>query len=68
MGLQKASGKASKKNVAKFLRDEKTSAFDKENTWVLVSDGRIVWVVGHRLDERFKLEDKTTHVLTICKK
>ncbi|MFT5071866.1 MAG: hypothetical protein ACI8V8_001837, partial [Chitinophagales bacterium] len=32
------------------------------------SDGRIVWVVGHRLDERFKLEDKTTHVLTICKK
>lgn len=58
-------GMKGKKKVSKLLKDEKLTPFEKENTWVLTSENKIVWVVGRRADERFKVTDQTNQILKI---
>lgn len=53
------------KKVSKLFKDEKLSLLEKEKTWILCSDNQIVWVVGIRQDERFKIENATTKILKI---
>ena len=53
------------KKISKFFKDEKLSLLEKENTWLLCSNNRIVWIVGHRQDERFKIENTTKNILKI---
>lgn len=61
-------GMKHKKKVSDFLIDEKINLFEKEKTQVLLSGNHIVWVVGMRIDERFKITDKTTSIIEIaCK-
>ncbi len=44
------------KKVSKFFKDEKLSQIQKDNTWILVNgDGKIIWIVGLRADNRFKI-------------
>jgi len=54
-----------KKKVSKFFKDEKLSLIDKENAWLLCSKNDIVWVVGMRLDNRFKVTKTTSKILKI---
>ncbi len=53
------------KKVKKFLTDLKLNRFEKEAVWVLESNGKICWVVGIRMDERFKIEKGTSSILKI---
>ncbi len=53
------------KKVSKLFKDEKLSLIEKEKTWILCSDNQIVWVIGIRQDERFKIETTTNNILKI---
>jgi tRNA(Ile)-lysidine synthase len=53
------------KKVSKIFKDEKLSLIDKENTWLLCSDDTIVWIIGIRQDERFKIEKTTKNRIQI---
>ena len=54
-----------KKKLSKFFKDEKLDVLSKEKQWLLCSDNEIVWVVGKRADERFKVEGSTKQILKI---
>ena len=58
-------GMQGKKKLSKYFKDEKLSLVDKANQWLLCSDNQIVWVIGKRQDERFKVETNTTNILQI---
>ncbi len=53
------------KKVKDYLRDKKVSLFDKATVLVAESDGAIVWVIGYRADERFKVNANTKSVLQL---
>lgn len=54
-----------RKKVSKFFKDEKMSLTEKEDTWLLCSENEIIWIVGHRADNRFKVTTQTTQILKI---
>ncbi|MBG7630873.1 MAG: tRNA lysidine(34) synthetase TilS [Bacteroidetes bacterium] len=54
-----------KKKVSKFFKDEKLSLIEKEKTWLLCSKNEIVWIIGRRLDDRFKVSKTTSTILKI---
>lgn len=58
-------GLQGKKKLSKYFKDEKLSLLEKESTWILCSNNDIVWVIGKRLDTRFKVEKNTSAILKI---
>lgn len=63
MSKPKTPGKAGKKKLSKYFKDEKFSLLEKENTPVLFSGEKAVWLIGQRIDDRFKVTPKTKTVL-----
>lgn len=54
-----------KKKISKFFKDEKHSLIDKDNTWLLCANNKIIWVVDHRQDNRFTPQTNSSSILKI---
>ncbi|MDR2388161.1 MAG: tRNA lysidine(34) synthetase TilS [Tannerellaceae bacterium] len=53
------------KKLSDYFSDRKYSRPDKEQTWLLCSGEYIIWIVGERIDERFKVNETTKHILSV---
>ncbi|MES2763455.1 MAG: tRNA lysidine(34) synthetase TilS [Bacteroidota bacterium] len=53
------------KKLSDFFKDQKFSKFDKEAAWILENKEHIIWIMGHRMDDRCKVLDGTERVIKI---
>ncbi|MDR0989160.1 MAG: tRNA lysidine(34) synthetase TilS [Prevotellaceae bacterium] len=58
-------GMKGQKLVSDYLTDRKYSLPDKAAQWVLCSGEQIVWLVGERIDHRFRLTDSTRSIYQV---
>ena len=53
------------KKLSDFFIDSKLSIAEKDNVWILTHGQDVLWVVGMRMDNRFKVTAKTEKVLKL---
>lgn len=58
-------GMSNFKKLSDFFIDEKLSIVEKEETWLLLNGEEVIWVVGLRIDNRFKITHRTKNILEI---
>lgn len=57
-------GMTGRKLISDYMTDRKLSRTEKEQQWLLCSGENIVWVVGQRSDNRFRIDNETKNVIT----
>ena len=53
------------KKLSDFFIDRKLSIDEKENIWILTEGEQIVWIIGMRIDDRYKIREETKNILVI---
>jgi tRNA(Ile)-lysidine synthase len=60
-------GMKGKKKLSDFMIDTKIPLNLKKEQEVILSEGKIVWVVGKRIDDRYKITDRTKNIFIITR-
>ncbi len=58
-------GMKGRKKLSDFFIDQKLSLVEKEHCYVLCSGDQLIWVVGYRIDNRYRVNPETRSVLRI---
>ena len=58
-------GMSGKQKISDFLTNKKLNRFEKFNQPVLCADDKIIWVCGHRIDDRYKISDETIKFISL---
>lgn len=58
-------GMVNNKKLSDYFIDNKFSIIEKENTWLLISGNEIIWLVGHRIGNSYRVTPETETVLQI---
>ncbi|MDR1557812.1 MAG: tRNA lysidine(34) synthetase TilS [Tannerellaceae bacterium] len=58
-------GMKGRKKLSDYFSDHKYSRLDKEQAWLLCSGNNIIWIVGERTDERFRISKTTKNILSV---
>jgi tRNA(Ile)-lysidine synthase len=53
------------KKLSDYFIDNKLSVPEKENIWLLCSGSHILWIIGHRIDHRYRITSQTKEVLRV---
>lgn len=53
------------KKLSDFFIDNKFTNIQKQQTWLLCSGSNILWVIGYRIDDRFKITNNTKYILEL---
>ncbi len=56
-------GMKGKKLLSDYMTDRKFSILQKEEQWVLCCDDKIIWLVGERTDNRFRIDENTKRIV-----
>jgi len=54
------------KKISDFLNEQKVESSGKKNHLILLNNNKIVWVIGLRIDNRFKITSSTKKILELC--
>lgn len=58
-------GLKGKKKISDFFNDQKLSLRQKDKVWLVTDDENIIWIVGYRIDDRYKVQEKTNKIMVI---
>ena len=58
-------GMSQMKKISDFLIDQKVPVTVKEKVLLLLSGDEVIWVMGYRIDDRYKVTDKTGRILVL---
>ncbi|MCK7533191.1 MAG: tRNA lysidine(34) synthetase TilS [Marinilabiliales bacterium] len=58
-------GMSQPKKISDFLIDLKVPVTAKEKVLLLLSADEVVWVMGYRINERYKVTDRTARILML---
>lgn len=58
-------GMKGRKKVSDYFTDRKFSRLDKEKSWLLCSGNDILWIIGERTDNRFRITEETKIMLVV---
>ncbi len=60
-------GMKGQKKLSDYFVDQKFSLLQKQEIWIMETAGKICWLIGERIDDRFAVTDKTKRILQIEK-
>ena len=58
-------GMEGSKKISDILIDKKTPLIEKDKTYVITSNGHIIWLIGYIINDLFKINNKTKRVYKI---
>ena len=58
-------GMNGKQKISDYFINNKFSLKDKEDTWLLCDAEKVVWIIGHRSDNRYRIDPGTKNIYVI---